>query len=60
MALQQTMNEYTLQYHQSDAEERYPSEDSGRALERYAKEHGIEGIFFLNDDGDRCVWGPGK
>jgi len=60
MALQQTTDGWTLDLYRSDADKEYPEEDSDKALEIYAKEHGIGGIFFLNDSGDRCIWGPGK
>lgn len=60
MALQQTMDGYAFENHKIDAAEKYPEEELNTAVEKYAREHRIEGGFFLGDAGDRFVWGPGK
>jgi len=60
MALKQTLSGWNFESHKKDAVEKYPDEDPEKALERHAREEGIEGIFFLNQAGERCRWGPGK
>jgi hypothetical protein len=34
--------------------------EEDRALKEYAKEKRVEGICWTDEDGGRCVWGPGK
>jgi len=60
MALQQKLEDWDLNLHQINAIEKYPNDDPSIALENYTREHFIEGIFFLNDAKERCIWGPSE
>jgi len=42
-----------------DAKEKYPDLEENKALEKYAHKYGIEGIFFRDNEGRRCLWGKG-
>lgn len=60
MAVQQTLDESTLDYHKDDAKRKYPDEEPDTALQKHVNDECIEGIFFLDESGERRVWGPGK
>jgi hypothetical protein len=36
-----------------------PDPEGNKALEKYAHKNGIEGIFFRDDEGRRCLWDKG-
>ena len=46
--------------YQKAASEKYPGETPSDALEKYAREFRVPGLFFQDDEGVRCTWGAGK
>lgn len=59
--LQQNLDASVLKIYQEIANEKYPREvDPEASLGNYVRKNRIEGIFFLNEDQQRCIYGPGK
>lgn len=42
------------------AQESFPDLDNDSALVKYIRENRIESVFFLDEEGHRCIFGPGK
>jgi hypothetical protein len=42
------------------AQEKCPEDDPDTALNKYVIKDKTQGIFFINETGDRCLWGDGK
>ncbi len=59
MSLQQPMGPQVLRHYRMEAEEEFPNDNPALALEKYARQYKIKGIFFW-EDGKRYLWGPGQ
>lgn len=60
MALHQTVDAETLAWYYKHAQRQYPDDDFETALNKWIKEEKEPGLFFLNEAGERCIWGAGK
>jgi hypothetical protein len=38
----------------------YPEDSLEVAIQKYARKHSVQGVFFLDDDGERCVYQDGR
>jgi hypothetical protein len=59
MALHQTIDAEKLALYREVYQERYPEDDPDTALNKGAIENKASKLFFLNEAGERCLWGPG-
>ncbi len=48
-----------LEEQKVEAKQKYADLEENKALEKYAHKYGIEGIFFRDNEGRRCLWGKG-
>ncbi|KAL2065548.1 hypothetical protein VTL71DRAFT_3218 [Oculimacula yallundae] len=56
MALRQTLDGNFMRWHYERAESRFPDLAEDDALNAYGRTSEAEDLFFLNEDGHRCVW----
>ena len=59
MTIQQTLDPDELDIYRKWAQKENPEEDPGVALEKYAQSLEVQGIFFLDNFGQRCTWASG-
>lgn len=43
-----------------DAVEAYPGLDPHKAFNKFVKKNRVRNVFFLDSNGDRIFWAPGK
>jgi hypothetical protein len=60
MALHQTVNAETLAWYHERAKRHYPDDNPETALNKLIINEKRPEDFFLNESGERCVWGAGK
>ena len=60
MTLQQTIDTESLASHQKEAQHDYPNDDPDFALSKYIAKNKLSDLYFLNEAGERCLWGPGQ
>ena len=60
MALQQKVDAETLALAHERAQHNYPDHNPDIALNKYIVANKISNLFFLNEAGERCLWGPGQ
>lgn len=60
MALKLDVNAEYLGNAQDLAQHDYPNDDSDVALNKFIVGNKMPNLFFLNEAGQRCLWGPGK
>lgn len=56
---QQNLPEYDLEHLKFRAQHSYPDEELSLAMNKVACYDKLEGIFFFDGRGERCVWGKG-
>jgi hypothetical protein len=59
MALHQTIDAEKLALYRELCQERYPEDDPDTALNKGVIKNKASELFFLNEAGERCLWGPG-
>lgn len=60
MALHQTVDTETLARYKERAQRKYPYDDPETALNQLIIDKRISDVFFINEAGERCVWGTGE
>jgi hypothetical protein len=60
MALHQTVDAETLAWYYERAKRQYPDDNPETALNKLIIKEKRPEVFFLNESGERCVWGAGK
>ena len=60
MALPQTVDAETLAWYYERARRQYPDDNPETALNQWIIKEKKSSMFFLNESGERCVWGAGK
>lgn len=58
--MKQLLDSVALDGYKRAAQIQYPNLSEEAALLKYVKEVKIEGVFFPNGEGERCIWGEGK